>query len=168
MQKTVDSYRFISGITRRMIETWIKMEKPRPIPWTPLSRALSECKVAMISSGGIAMKSDKPFDQEGERQNPWWGDPSFRSIPKSATEKDIDIYHLHIKPDYARQDLNCLLPIRRLEELVESGEVGSLAETHYSIMGYLLQPEEMLEESIPAIIRQLKDEQVDVVILVPS
>jgi hypothetical protein len=32
MTKTVDSYRFTSGITRRMIKSWIKMEKPRAIP----------------------------------------------------------------------------------------------------------------------------------------
>ena len=168
MPKTVDSFRFISGISRRMIETWIKMEEPRPIPWTPLSKPLSECKVAIISSGGIAMKDDKPFDQDGERQNPWWGDPSYRTIPKTATEKDVDIYHLHIRPDYARRDINCLLPIRRLEELARGGEIGSVAETHYSIMGYLLQPEEMLASSVPAIIQQLMDEHVDVVILVPS
>ena len=168
MGKTVDSFHFISGISRRMIETWIKMEKPRPIPWTPLSKPLSECKVAMISSGGIAMKNDKPFDQDGERQNPWWGDPSFRTIPKTASANDVDIYHLHIRPDYARRDINCLLPIHRLEELAQNGEIGSVAETHYSIMGYLLQPEEMLEKSVPAIIQGLKYEHVDVVILVPS
>jgi len=81
---------------------------------------------------------------------------------------DIDVYHLHIRPDYARRDINCLLPIRRLEELAINGEIGSAAETHYSIMGYLLQPEEMLANSVPAIIQQLKDEHVDVVILVPS
>lgn len=168
MPKTVDSFRFISGVTRRMIETWIKMEEPRPIPWTPLSKPLSECKVALISSGGIAMKDDKPFNQEGERQNPWWGDPSLRTIPKTATEKDVEIYHLHIKPDYAHQDINCLLPIRRLDVLAENSEIGSVADTHYSIMGYLLQPEEMLESSVPVIIQKLKDEHVDVVILVPS
>lgn len=168
MPKTVDSFRFVSGITRRMIETWIKMEEPRPIPWTPLSKPLSECKVAMISSGGIAMKDEKPFDQEGERQNPWWGDPSHRIIPKTASEKDVEIYHLHINPAFARQDINCLLPIQRLNELEEAGEIGSAAESHYSIMGYLLKPEEMLEQSIPAIIQQLKNEQVDAVVLVPS
>lgn len=114
------------------------------------------------------MKDDQPFDQDGERQNPWWGDPSFRTIPRTATEKDLEIYHLHIKPDFARRDINCLLPIRRLEELEKNGEIGGVAETHYSIMGYLLQPGEMLERSIPTIIQQLQDEQVNVVILIPS
>ena len=168
MPKKIDSYRFVRGVTRRMIETWIKMEEPRPIPWTPLSKPLSECKVAMLSSGGIAMKDDKPFDQENERQNPWWGDPSYRIIPKTATEQEVDIYHLHIDPVFARQDINCLLPIQRLNEMEEAGEIGSAAESHYSIMGYLPRPEEMLEKSVPAIIQQLKFEHVDVVILVPS
>lgn len=168
MPKTVNSYRFIGGVTRRMIETWIKMEKPRSIPWTPLSKPLSECKVALLSSGGIALKDDLPFDQEGERQNPWWGDPSHRVIPKTASAKDLQIYHLHINPDFARQDINCLLPIQRLNELEEAGEIGSAAKSHYSIMGYLPRPEEMLATSVPAIIQGLKDEHVDVLVLVPS
>ena len=168
MPKTVDSYRFVGGVTRRMIETWIKMEEPRPIPWTPLSKPLSGCKVALLSSGGIAMKGDKPFDQEGERQNPWWGDPSHRIIPKTASEKDVEIYHLHINPAFARQDINCLLPTQRLTELEESSEIGGTAESHYSIMGYLPKPDELLATSVPAIIQQMRDEHVDVLVLVPS
>ena len=168
MPKTVDSFRFVSGVTRRMIETWIKMEEPLSIPWTPLPKPLSESKVALLSSGGIALKGDEPFDQEGERQNPWWGDPSHRIIPKSASAKDVEIYHLHINPAFARQDINCLLPIQRLNELEETGEIGGAAESHYSIMGYLPKPDEMLATSVPAIIQQLKDEQVDVLVLIPS
>ena len=62
--KTVDSYRFISGITKRMIRSWISMERPREIPWTPLARPLSDCTVSLISTAGIALKTDRPFDQE--------------------------------------------------------------------------------------------------------
>jgi len=168
LSKTVDSFRLVSGITRRTIETWINMEAPRPIPWTPLDKPLSECTVALLSSGGVAMRDDKPFDQEGERRNPWWGDPSFRVVPKSATEKDVEVYYLHLNPAYARQDLNCILPLRRLEAMEVQGEIGRPAASHYSIMGYLLQPEAMLRESIPAIIRRLEEERVDIMVLVPS
>jgi hypothetical protein len=72
MDKTVDSCRFISGITKRMIKWWINMERPREIPWTPRARTLRECTVSLISSAGVALKSDRPFDQEGERRNPWF------------------------------------------------------------------------------------------------
>jgi D-proline reductase (dithiol) PrdB len=72
-----------------MIKTWAGMEKPKPVPWMPLAKPLSECTVALISSAGIALKTDRPFDPAGERQNPWWGDPSYRVLPKMAAEKDV-------------------------------------------------------------------------------
>ena len=168
MSKTVDSYKFISGITKRMVKTWIKMEGPREIPWTMLEKPLSESRVALISSGGIALKTDQPFDQEGERRNPWWGDPSYRVIPRGTKAEEIKLYHLHVDPQFAEADLNSLLPIDRLVELETAGEIGSAAPSHYSIMGYNLQPLVLLKETVPAIIRNLRNEAVDVVVLVPA
>ena len=167
MSKTVNSYKFLDFFTRQMVASWVKMAKPGIIPWTPLPRPVSECSVALLSSGGIALKTDRPFDQEGERQNPWWGDPSYRILPRNATEQDVEIYHLHINTGFARQDLNCILPLQRLLELEESGAIGSSAPHHYSIMGYILQPKTLLEETTPQIIAHLKDEKVDLVVLVP-
>ena len=168
MPKTVDSFRFISGITRRMIKSWISQETPRSIPWTPLSKPLSECTVTLLSSAGIALKTDKPFDQEGERQNPWWGDPSYRVLPKTATEADVRLYHLHIDPSYAEQDLNCLFPLQHLQTLEDNGRIGRMGPRHYSIMGYILDPDHLLQETLPALIRDLREDQADVVILVPA
>ncbi len=168
MSKTVDSFRFISGITKRMIKHWISMEKPRPIPWTPLAKPLSECTVTLLSSAGIALKTDTPFDQEGERKNPWWGDPSYRILPKNATQDDVRLYHLHIDPSYAEQDLNCLFPLQHLQEMEASGRIGRMGPRHYSIMGYILNPEVLLCETVPAIIRDLKKDLADVVVLVPA
>jgi D-proline reductase (dithiol) PrdB len=168
MTKTVDSFRFISGITKRMIKNWINMEKPRPIPWTPLSKPLSECTVALLSSAGIALKTDKPFDQEGERRNPWWGDPSYRILPKTATAADVRLYHMHIDSSYAQQDLNCLFPLQHLQEMEDHGRIGRLSPRNYSIMGYILNPERLLTETVPALIQNLKADLADVVILVPA
>ncbi|KAA3657956.1 MAG: hypothetical protein DWQ04_26630 [Chloroflexi bacterium] len=169
MQKEVDSYRFISRLTRRVMKAWAarEIEISRETPWTPLKKPLSECRVALLSTAGIALKDDKPFDQEGERQNPWWGDPSLRTFPNTTTEKDVSIYHLHIDPSYAETDINCILPLQRLSEMVDVGEIGSSAPTHYSMMGYILQADELLTKTTPAIINQLKAEKVDVVLAVP-
>src|SRR5438876_5419643 len=87
----VDSYRFLKGVARRMIKSWISLEKPRDIPWTPLGKPLHQCSVALISSAALALATDRPFDQEVERQNPWFSDPSFRVIPRDTTAKDIRI-----------------------------------------------------------------------------
>jgi D-proline reductase (dithiol) PrdB len=169
MQATqqVDSYRFLKGIARRMIKSWISLETPREIPWTPLRKPLPECSVALISSAALALASDKPFDQEIERENPWFSDPSFRVIPREATAKDVRTYHLHINPDFIQQDINCALPVTRLVELEAAGEIGQAAPSHYSFVGYTCQPERLLAESVPAIIGKLREEVVDVVVLVP-
>jgi D-proline reductase (dithiol) PrdB len=168
LTKTADSFRFISGLTKRMIKSWISLEKPRPIPWMPLARPLAQCNVALLSSAGIALKTDKPFDQEGERRNPWWGDPTYRVLPKTATADKVRLYHLHIDPSYAEQDLNCLFPLQRLQELEQSGRIGHSTPRHYSIMGYILNPGVLLRETVPALIRDLKEDWADVVVLVPA
>jgi len=168
MTNVVDSYRFLDGITKRLVKSWIKLEVSREIPWTPLSRPLAECTVALISTGGIALKTDRPFDQEGERRNPWWGDPSYRVIPNTTRTEDIRIYHLHINPDPAQSDMNCLLPIDRLNDLVASGIVGRAAPSHYSFMGYILKPQELLVKSVQAMIDQMRREDVNVVMLIPA
>jgi len=144
------------------------METPREIPWTPLRTPLAQCKVALLSSAGIALKTDPPFDQETERSQPWWGDPSYRLIPNTATEKDVRLYHMHIDSTYAQQDLNCLFPLQRLGEMVEAGRVGQSAQRHYSMMGYILDPEELLRDTVPAIIRDLRADLADVVGRVPA
>lgn len=168
MTKTVDSYRFVSGLSRRLVKRWISMEVPRPIPWAPLTKPLSECTVALISTGGIALKTDAPFDQTIERQNPWQSDDSYRILPRTTNTEDIDVYHLHINPAFAQQDLNCIFPLRPLAELEKRGAIGRLAPSHYSFMGYILQPEKkLLPETAPAIVRRLQDEAIDVVILIP-
>jgi len=168
MTKPVDSYRFIGGVTARMVKKWIKMEPPRPIPWTPLVKPLTECKVALLTSAGVALTSDRPFDQEAERRDPWWGDPSYRIIPSGTRAQDIRAYHLQIDPSHAESDLNSVLPLDRLIELEEAGEIGAAAEQHYSVMGYILQPDRLLEETTPAIIAALQAEAVDVLLLAPA
>jgi hypothetical protein len=168
MTNRVDSFRFLDFITRKVLKGWIDREPAREIPWTPLEKPLTESRVASISSGGIALKNDIPFDQEGERQNPWWGDPSFRVLPNTATQDDVEIYHLHINPEFGRRDLNCILPLHRLAELEESGEIGDSAPRHYSFMGYTLDPTDLLEKTTPEMVRLLKEDQVDLVLLVPT
>jgi D-proline reductase (dithiol) PrdB len=167
MNKTVDSYRFLDRVNRMIVKAWIEREPSREIPWTPLSQPLPECTVALISSAAVALKEDEPFDMEGERRNPWWGDPSYRILPRDAKTADVTTYHLHINTRHPEEDLNCLMPLERLAELEEAGEIGRSAPSHYSFMGYLLRPQVFLDQYVPRIIESLRAEHVDVVVLVP-
>jgi len=162
-----DSYRHLDLISRRVIKAWIGREQAAPIPWTPLPRPLAECTVALVSTAGIATHGDTPFDQEGERRNPWWGDPSYRVIPHGVTGDHGELYHMHIDPRFGKQDLDVVLPALRLAELAGQGVVGRAAPEHYSIMGYILEPAELVGTTAPAIAARMKAAQVDAALLVP-
>ena len=119
-ESTIDGYRLMDPASRKIMRAWAEREPdPHPIPWTPIGKPLSEARVAFISTAAVARHDDRPFDQEGERRNPWWGDPSFRVIPRKTVTADVEVQHLHIDPRPAERDLDCVLPLRRLDELVE-------------------------------------------------
>jgi D-proline reductase (dithiol) PrdB len=149
------------------VRSWIEHEPAHQIPWTVVAKPLSACRVALVSSAGIARRDQCPFDQALERRDPWWSDQSWRPIPLGTTEADVGIYHLHIDPRFAGQDLDCVLPIRRLQELHADGIVGRVAPTHYSFMGYILQPRQLLTSTAPAIAARMAAEAVDAALLVP-
>jgi len=168
INNVVNSYKYLDVPTKRLVKTWKKLEGPKQIPWTPLTKPIAESTVALLSSAGLALKTDKPFNQEGERRNPWWGDPSFRVLPRAVKASDVKLYHLHMNSKLVDQDLNTFFPLQTAIELEVEGVIGNLADRHYSYMGYILEPQVLLEESLPPIIASLKNDQVDAVIMVPG
>ena len=163
----IDSYRFLHGMEKRIVRRWVGLTRETQIPWAALARPLSRCTVSLVSSAGLALKTDPAFDAEVERRDPWFADPSYRVLPRTVRTGDVQVCHLHINAGFAQQDLNSVLPVERLEELAGLGEIGAPAPSHYSYMGYTLRPERLLRESVPGMVRQLREEHVDVVVLVP-
>lgn len=165
---SIDSYRFLDFATRQVIKAWAARQEHDGIPFTPLAKPLGECTIALVSTAGIARNDDRPFDQDRERRDPWWGDPTFRVIPLGTTEKDVRLYHMHIDPRFGQADLDVVLPMRRLTELAHEGIVGQPAPTHYSMMGYILDPTVLVEETAPAMADRMRADEVDAVVLVPA
>ncbi len=164
---SVDSFKYLNPASTLIVKTFIVRAPRDPIPWAPLRRPLDQTTVALISTAGISMKSDPAFDAEGERGNPWWGDPSCRLIPRTATAADVVVSHLHIDTRYILEDLDVALPLARLGELAQNGQIGRVAPSHYSFMGYLLDPTEFLASTVPAMIARMRAEDVDAAIFVP-
>jgi D-proline reductase (dithiol) PrdB len=165
----IDSYRFLDFATRRIVKAWVAREAAttRSIPWAPMARPLPSSTVALLTTAGVARRDDRPFDLEGERRNPWWGDPTHRTVPLGATERDVALHHLHIDTRFGEEDLDVVLPMRRLAELEREGVVGRAAAVHYSIMGYQLRPEVLERETAPAIAADMRSRAVDAAALVP-
>ena len=164
----MDPYRYLPFMTRRIMQAWADREHPpEQVAWSPLTKPLARCRVALISSAGISLRTDEPFDQQRERVNPWWGDPSWRELSSDLTETDVRISHLHVDCAPAEQDLDVVLPLRRLRELVEAGVVGEVSPRHFSIMGYILDATELCNVTAPQLAKELIDDEVDLVLLVP-
>jgi D-proline reductase (dithiol) PrdB len=167
--RETNPWRFLDPRAAETTAARIAKQPPHPpIPWAAVSKPLSASKVALLSTAGISMKSDPPFDLESERRHPTWGDPTFRRIRSDATAADVEVSHLHINTVFIRRDLNVALPLDRLRELVREGVVGASADTHYSTMGYQGSSTKMLErETAPAIAAAMAEESVDAVLLAP-
>ncbi len=64
-----------------------------------------------------------------------------------------------------QQDVNVCFPLEHLQTLVDSGEIGSVSNWHYSFMGSTA-PERM-EPAAKEVCKQLRDDDVDLVLLIP-
>lgn len=168
-EKTVDGFRFLPPGLAAWIRTFIPEEDFQgPVPWTPLSRPLSEATVTLVTSAGISPKTEPPFDMEREKQEPTWGDRSFRAIPHDTRENDITVNHLHINTQYILEDINVMLPLERMKELELEGRIGRLAPTAYSFYGFQWQNSDFVSEAIEPMSRRMKEEGVDAVLLTPA
>ena len=164
----MDPYRFLPYLSRKVMKAWADRERPpTPAAWTPLAKPLEQCRVALISTAGISQRCDRPFDQQGEREDPWRGDPGWRELAVGVSETDVAISHLHIDTGPALEDLDVVLPLRRLGELADAGVVGQVSPRHFSIMGYTLDAAALVEVTAPEIAEALNDDEVDLALLVP-
>lgn len=137
--------------------------RPEWTPWTPLVRAPGECRVALVSTGGLYVRGEQePFDDAHPH-----GDNGFREIPANITYDRLAIAHSHYDHRYALEDLNVVFPLERFRDLVGEGVVGELAPTHYSFMGYITRPYLLLVESAPRVATQMREEGVDLAFLNP-
>lgn len=128
------------------------------IPWTPLRKPLAESTVALISTGGVHLRRDHPFNLNG--------DPTFRVIPKDAPAAEITISHQAYDRTDALKDINLVFPIERLRELEAEKVIGRLADDHYGFG--LMGSAKRLMPSIREVARRISEAGVDLALLVPA
>lgn len=126
---------------------------------TPLSKPLSETKVAIVTTAGLKHGGDVDLWQPG--------DGSYTVIP--ASERNLQLSHF--SPNFDRAgiaaDLNVVYPIDRLEELAADGTIGSVAPRHLAFMGAQFDFTSIIQDTGPQAAQELIDDGVDVVIFTP-
>lgn len=132
-------------------------------PCAMLTKPLSECKVALVSSSGVYDKhTQEPFLENGGQ-----GDHSFRTLTLPLERERLAIAHEHYNHKSALEDLNCVLPVDALSDLVQEGFLGALSTTVVTLMGYIPHWQNLLNETAPEIAAILLKDKPDVILYAP-
>lgn len=133
--------------------------------FTMLRKPLSACKVALITTAGVHLHSQTPFDMDNAD-----GDASYRELPAAAAATDMTITHKYYDHRDADQDLNVVFPLAHFRDLVERGVIGSLAPRHFGFMGHIdgSQTAILTRKSAPDVAAKLRKDGVDFAFLTPA
>lgn len=137
-----------------------KSEPPLgPPAWTSSEKPLSEMRVALITTAGLHYRNAPAFE---------FADATFRPLSASENADDLVMSHSSVNFDKSgfAEDVNLVLPIDRFKELAARGDIGSVADVHYSFMGAGLLPA-AYETSANQVAGLLKQDAVDAVFLTP-
>ena len=125
---------------------------------------LRKARLILISSAGAYLPaSQAPFDAP----NPY-GDYTIRRIPVWTPISAIAYAHDHYDHAAVDAEPDVLVPVRRLDEMVSAGAIGALADDFISFGGYQPALDRVIDETIPAIVREVKVLGADAALLVPA
>ena len=126
-------------------------------PWAE-GPPLSERRVAIVTTAGLGIRGEEAFG---------FGAVDYRVIPVETDSADILMTHVSVNFDRTgfQDDVNVVFPIDRLREMLADGEIGSIAEFHYSFMGAT--DPELLEGSARALAGMLREDEGNAVLLSP-
>ncbi len=122
---------------------------------------LAHRRVAIVTTAGIHLRSDRPFDSGG-------GGIDYRVIPGDVAPADLVMSHASVNFDRTgfQSDWNVVFPLDRLRELVRDKLLGAVAAFHYSFMGAIPQVARY-EPKARELAAMLKADNVDGVLLSP-
>ena len=134
-------------------------------PWADLDKPLAECRVAIVTTGGVHLRAQLSFDMKSPN-----GDPTFREIPDGSPRGDLTITHNYYDHRSADRDINVIFPLDRLGELAGEGRIAGRAPLHLGFMGHIDGPlvDRLVKETAPEAARRLIAAGADCVLLTPA
>lgn len=129
----------------------------RCIPYTPRRRELRETTFALVSTAGVHLREQEPYNVEG--------DNSWRLIPGDVRTDRLMVTHEHYDHRHADQDINCVFPLDRLRELADEGIIGGVGDKHLGFMGYTQQLRDLYERAALEMAKIIERSRADAVLL---
>ena len=153
------------GVINRVASVWTPDQRKRPAPFVLYTKPLAESRVAVVTTAGLYLEGDEPFDTDSGR-----GDASFRHIPTDFDKEQIRIAHSHYSHQRANEDINVLVPIDNLRALADHRVIAGLTENIYSFGfgGGLVKEYVGKNGTAHRLAELLKNEGADLVLLAPA
>ncbi len=129
----------------------------RCIPYTPRLLKASEAKFALVTTAGVHVQSQEPFDTEG--------DNSWREFSDDVRGSDLKVTHDHYNHKHADSDIECVFPIDTLRALASEGIIGGVAHKHLGFMGFSQKLRDLYERAAPEMAAVIDRSNADGVIL---
>lgn len=129
-------------------------------PHTPMSMPMNACKVALITTAGYYLAGQEPYGKN---------DCTFREIPNSIQSQELIIGHRSDAYDETgmETDPNLVFPLDRFRELERDNKIGELNHRHFSFMGSITKPKQLISQTAPEVAQMLRYDGVNVVFLTP-
>ncbi len=129
----------------------------RCIPYTPRSRELNQSTFALVTTAGVHLRDQEPFNVEGD--NTW------RIIPGDVDSSQLMVTHEHYDHHDADEDINTVFPIDRLRELAGERIIGGVSDKHLGFMGWTQHLRDLYERAAPEMAKIIGRSKADAVIL---
>jgi len=129
----------------------------RCIPYTPRFRELKESTFALVTTAGVHLRDQEPYNLEG--------DNSWRLIPGDVETSQLMVTHEHYDHRDADEDINVVFPIDRLRELAAEGIIAGVGDKHLGFMGYSQNFRDLYERVAPEMAKIISRSKADGVIL---
>ena len=134
-----------------------------PPPLTPLRKPLDECRVSVLTSGGVSHCSMPDWDPHARN------DFRLDAIDRDAHSTDFAVNDSYYDTHDATSDINTVFPLDRLRELAHDHVIGSVAPRLWSgFMGRIYKRTHVTEVAAPAWAAELQADEVDLVLLIPA
>ena len=135
-------------------------------PFTRLAKPLAECRVAIVTTAA-------PYRPAFGDQGPWAAynaEAKFRHVYTMPTDPTPDLRISHIGYDRkhtSAEDQDSYFPLERLRDAMAEGRIGEISPRFYGIETTRSQ-RQTNERDAPEVLRLMREDAIDVAVLVPT